>query len=79
MDEKYIETGEATQEAMKANALAAVTAKAFSNADLTPSQYKRLDCEECEDDLPVFRMQKGFTLCTHCQTTREKGQVRRAA
>lgn len=79
MDEKFIESGQETQEAVKAAGLARVSRLAMPDAVLPPHEYVRYDCRECEDDLPTFRMQKGFTLCTACQSALEVERKRRAA
>jgi RNA polymerase-binding transcription factor DksA len=79
MDESVIETSEATQRAMTERALALVSSKALPVKDLAPHEYKRYDCEVCEDDLPTLRMQKGLTLCTSCQNEKEIYQKRMRA
>ncbi len=79
MDDKFVETGEATQEAMRAEALARVQAQALPEAILAPHEYKRYTCDECEDDLPTFRMQKGLTICTPCRSQQEKDRKRRGS
>lgn len=79
MDEKFIETGEATQEAMRLNALALVSSKALPTKVLLPHEYVRYTCIECEDDLPTFRMQKGLTICAPCLTAQEMARKRMRA
>lgn len=77
MDECFLEMSEAAQEAMRAQAQAAVASKALPETVLAPHEYKRYTCEDCDDDLPTFRMQKGLTICTPCKTAKETEQKRR--
>ncbi len=77
MDEKYIETGEKTQESLKVETLARISAQAFSTENLAPHQFVAYNCTECDDELPLLRMQKGFTLCTLDQTEQERRKTRR--
>lgn len=79
MEERFIESSELTEAAFREAAQAKASAQAFSNEDLEPSQYKSLVCTDCEVELPLFRMQKGFTLCTLCQEAleRQKGRQNR--
>lgn len=72
MDENFLVSSELTEEQAREQALRVVQAKAFSSGNLAPHEFKRYDCEECEDDLPLLRMQKGFCLCTLCQTKKER-------
>ncbi len=72
-----LEQSEASQEAITQNALAVVSRKAFTSTDLAPHEYKRYDCADCEDDLPTFRMAKGFTRCTACESELEQAKRRR--
>ena len=76
MDEKYIETGEATQEALRQNALDAAAKIAIPSTDLIPWNYIRMTCKHCEDPLPALRVRKGRKHCTPCQTLAEKGLLR---
>lgn len=72
LDEKYVEMAEALENSQRSYSVANSSAKALPDTDLTPDQYVRTDCEECGDDLPVFRMQKGCHRCTLCQTIFER-------
>lgn len=76
MDEKYIETGEATQEALRQNALDAAAKIAMPSSDLIPWNYITMICKRCEDPLPPLRVRKGRRHCTSCQTLMEKGLLR---
>jgi hypothetical protein len=79
MDEIFIETSEAVIAAELASKISSCSKLAFSDSVRTPEQYLRTDCEECGNDLPEFRMQRGLLKCYECQSAleRRQSQVRR--
>ncbi len=77
MDEKFMENASALTEKLAEAGIAAVSRKALPSANLEPHQYKRLDCEECEEPLPLFRLQKGLEICVPCLQRRETASRRR--
>lgn len=68
MDESFIEAAEAAQLAMLANSIAQRTNRAFSSQNLCLHEIKMYECNECGEDLPLFRMYKGLICCTACQS-----------
>lgn len=72
MDERVWELAAELAEKENASGVALASKKALPSSDLTPDQYKAVDCEECEEPLPEFRKQKGLVLCTHCQSIKER-------
>lgn len=76
MDEKYMEMAGNLAQAEQDQGRAACAKVAMPSTDLEPEQYKRVDCAECEEPLPTFRMKKGFELCVSCQSAKERAQKR---
>lgn len=78
MDEKYLELAGALAEGESQAGVAACAKKAIPEQDLEPHQYKRRTCanEDCEDDLPEFRMKKGLEYCVDCQSIKERAKRR---
>ena len=74
MDNNFVEAAEAAQEQLVENTVALLAKKAIPSTDLAPHEYKVYECNECGEDLPTFRMQKGLTVCTSCQSNIEKGR-----
>ena len=72
MDEKYLEMAGALAEGEVGAGVAVCASRAFPKEDLKPEKYLRTTCVECEEPLPEFRMQKGLTRCTYCQSAAEK-------
>jgi len=76
MDERFVEQAEALAEKLNEEGRKACSKEALPDEDLTPDQYKTTECDECEDPLPPFRMQKGLTLCVPCQERLERARKR---
>lgn len=76
MNERDLEMAEALTDAMRDEQQKACATAALPDVDLTPEQYLRLDCQDCGDDLPEFRMKKGRILCTSCQDARDRARKR---
>lgn len=74
MEEAFIESAELTQTQQVENSVNIARKQAVSSDNLAAHQYVRYDCKECGDDLPLFRMQKGLTNCTSCQSNIETGR-----
>lgn len=72
MDESLLAGAEAFQEALIETARQSTSRKALPTEDLAPHQFKRLMCVDCEVDLPLYRMKKGLSRCTSCESDIEK-------
>ena len=72
MDDNFIEAAEASIMARTASQIELVSRKAISSEDLSPEEFIVTECDECGDDLPFFRMQKGLRLCVACQSKLER-------
>lgn len=73
MDENYIEVAEALENAERNAGIHAASKKALPDKLLEPSEYKTLECIDCGDNLPEFRMQRGCVRCVICQGRLERG------
>ena len=74
MEEAFIEAAELAQAQQTDNGIEKARKDAISSEDLAPHQFTRYDCEDCGEDLPLFRMQKGRQKCVSCQANNEKGR-----
>ncbi len=72
MDESLIAGAEAFQEALIETARQSTSKKALPDEDLAPHQFEWLECVDCEEDLPLYRMRKHLSRCTNCQSDVEK-------
>lgn len=75
MEEAFIEAAELCQAQQTENSVNIARKQALSNDNLEAHQYVRYDCEDCGEDLPLFRMQKGRKKCVSCQDNNEKGRL----
>lgn len=72
MDEKYMEMAGDLAQAETDHGRANCSKEAIPSEDLEPEQYKVLECSECEDPLPLFRVKKGLTICVPCKELQER-------
>ena len=72
MEERFLEIAGALTDALNDAGVASVSKKAMRADILSPHEFIRHDCEDCEEDLPMFRMQKGLLKCVQCQQKAEK-------
>lgn len=76
MQEREIETAEMLTNQLQEAGRAKVAKLAFPDQDLSPDQYKTLECSHCGEDLPEFRLKKGMEYCVECQGLRERQKRR---
>lgn len=74
MDEKYIEMGEAAQEAVVTDQIKKVSAAAIPTDELEDTSKWTRYCveEDCGVLLPEHRARRGLPRCTDCQGALEK-------
>lgn len=77
MDDKYVEMGEAAQEAAVSNKIAQVSAAAIPDEDV-PESKQTTHCIEtdCGLELPELRRKRGRERCTECETSLERRKKR---
>lgn len=72
MTEWEFEMASKMEEDERNSRLAIAAKNAIPSGILAPENFKAEECEECGNDLDLFRKQHGLTICVGCLSAKEK-------